>query len=537
MGGDLSLAGRVWLPEGGDGAERLGEIRGGLVAVNAVGCDGLEQDGDEAGSEVLEAGDVSGVTRDFVFGRGGLVGPGVFAGDSLIEGDPQSVKVAIGAVGVGLFGGEVEVGREVAAGAAAAGEEISGADGDVEIHDFDGRARPHQVGGFDVAMGDVVAMEVSEAVGNLDADLVGLGDGEFLVLDEAVEAGAFDIFHDEIGDGVAFEAGAVKHPDHAGVLGQIGEGAVLLPHPLHGGSAIGGDNLERAGGFAVDINDLVNATKPAFAEGSLDLELIHQQGAGGEIGVVERRAERRGFGFGFGGGSGRWSEEGVVTGECVCRRGAVGGFEATEGFEPSVEAFRQASDKRRGFFGEDLSGGDGLVELVEGGLAGEEFVNRRASSVNVGGGAALQRIVFEFGGEVGGLDSLGQFVGQGALAGRAGAGKVEVHQTGAEVATKDEGGRGDGAVQDAAGVAMGQGLQQVPGNAQLLVHRAVQGRLGEMDAEAIAGRVVQDQDVGVAAVGGEKIAGEWNAGVRRQPAQSGVGVGDAFLLGLALVGG
>ena len=214
---------------------------------------------------VDEAGELGGAC--------GLGGEGRLAGDEVVEGCAEGVEVgAVVDVGAGgdLFGG----------GAGEAADEHAGCGelcgvfgvGDAEV-DQAGAAvlAEDDVGGFDVAVDDVLLFEAAQGAGEVLSDADGGEVGEAVGLDEGVEGWAGDVLHDDddpVGDLVD-----VVHLNDVGVV-EVGEEGGLAAEAGAGADAAGVfDDLEGDAAVELDLNGLPDLSLSAAAEAADGAEL------------------------------------------------------------------------------------------------------------------------------------------------------------------------------------------------------------------------------------------------------------------------
>lgn len=157
--------------------------------------------------------------------------------------------------------------------------------GETEVDDLDlaGLGDEH-VGGFEVAVDDVLVVRGGERFARRAIDAEGLGERGARVLDPLIEARSGDVLHRDV-DAVAVDVGFVDLDD-GGVL-EAGEGAGFLEHAraLLGGRV---DHLECDEAAERGIAGLVHDSHAAAAEHAYDLEAADPHGLC--IGVDKGRA-------------------------------------------------------------------------------------------------------------------------------------------------------------------------------------------------------------------------------------------------------
>ena len=135
-----------------------------------------------------------------------------------------------------------------------------------EVEQLGPRLREHDVAGFQIAVGDALAMRLVQRIGNLDCELQHLLDRQRASLQSLRERLAFDIFHHQKID-VVLVAGIEKRADVRMI--QAGDGFRFALEPLAQFRAISemrGQNFDRDGSIEARIAGFIHFAHSARAD-------------------------------------------------------------------------------------------------------------------------------------------------------------------------------------------------------------------------------------------------------------------------------
>ena len=273
----------------------LGDVMEALVGLLAQRL--LERVGDGGGEIGSLLGDARGRLEQVLAHQlaVGVAGERRSAREALVRDDGERVLVgaAVDAGPLELFGGHV---ARRAEGAARLGKRhVAERLGDAEVaHQHPAALLDHDVGGFDVAVHDAVAVRVLEGAAGLleDADRFLEAQGAGL-LEDLAEGAALDALHRVPEEG-AGGADAVDGDD-VGVIERGGDLGLAL-EALGGVGAVGElqrQDLERDGAVELDFVGEVDERHAAAAEELVDLELAAQVALQGALQLFGHGGPRR----------------------------------------------------------------------------------------------------------------------------------------------------------------------------------------------------------------------------------------------------
>ena len=227
LGSGTNLAGgqhRAQALDFGHGGQELIDRREAILTLRR---DHLHQHIDQCRAEVGATFELLGVLGLSLDRRRGVV-ERILAGQALIEGDAQGVKVTVHPIRSIRLGVVIVIRRQVTARAATALNLIVLGYRNVEVNDADTLIGPQQVGGLDVLMVNAVLVKMGQPIGGLAHDAHGIIQRQRLGIDQVGDIQTFHILKDDVrrllGVGHAVRP---DHLHHMRMVGQIGQGFVF----------------------------------------------------------------------------------------------------------------------------------------------------------------------------------------------------------------------------------------------------------------------------------------------------------------------
>ena len=273
--GDLGFGGREF---GESVLEMFDEFVVALVALFGIFFEGTI-DGESGGpgdprGEGLEADGLSFQVFESDEGSG-FIFEGWSTGEGVEECGAEGIDIAAEVLGfvVEFFWGEIVGGSPDFA---ARFFFFFGGDGETEVDDFgDLIVIEEDIAWFDIAMDESGLVSGAEALGDLDADLEGLGFGEFGVLgDSLIESALLDEFHGDVEATIVHSGGVNLHDigmiDGSGDGGFVGE----LGDLVRGSGGAFAEEFEGDEAFEGGIEGFVDHAHAAFAEDFEEIEVM-----------------------------------------------------------------------------------------------------------------------------------------------------------------------------------------------------------------------------------------------------------------------
>ena len=158
---------------------------------------------------------------------------------------------------------------------------------DIEVDDLGALAGPEQIARLDVAVIDIVAMQVHQPVRHLPCKGQGIVRGEQPLVDHLADIQPLDVVEHDEGRTTAGQKVRVDNPHHVRMIGNPQEGAVFLLQPLQRRVAILQYQLDGSRDIAEGIHHLVDHAEGAgTTQAFLHHVLVGELRAWLKLGVV-----------------------------------------------------------------------------------------------------------------------------------------------------------------------------------------------------------------------------------------------------------
>ena len=212
---------------------------------------------------------------------------GIVAGQTLVEGQPQSIEVTVDPIFARRLPGVVIVRRQIASGTAATLNFVLLADRHVEIDNPHTLVGPKEVGGLNILVVHAVPVQVFQPFSRFTHDPDCIVQRKSLGLNQIGNIKAFHIFKNDVGRllGVA-HAICPYYFHHMRMIGQVGKGLVLPAQAFIDASTVPGHQFDNANHIAQRIKHLVGHTEAPATKLRLDSETVGQNEILGQIGQV-----------------------------------------------------------------------------------------------------------------------------------------------------------------------------------------------------------------------------------------------------------